>query len=383
MSLMNRIANKRGPVMIKKIVFFHPYFSYGGVEKTNIRLAKFLIQKGYKVDFLVLSCTDHLMSYMEEIGINIIVLKANRTITSIYYIRKYLSKESKRYKTTFISCQNFANIIAIVSLFLYRKNIKLIISERNHPVEFEFRGKSIKSAAIMFLMKRLYRFSDVIVANSRETAEDLENIIGKRVEYIYNPTLTENYKKLSMEKITKEWFYEDIPIIISVGRLSKQKDFPTLIKAFKDVNNNLHCRLVILGEGEKRQELENLVRQLNIQDRVWMPGYEPNPYKYIKKSNVFVLSSLYEGLPNALIEALALKIACVSTDCKSGPKEILLNGSGGKLVNVSNYLEMSKAIQDIIKYPDEAMQMTERAYNQLYRFTPSQVGNRYIEVIEQ
>ena len=232
-------------------------------------------------------------------------------------------------------------------------------------------------------MSWYYKRADAIVANSKETADDLTILTGKQAEYIYNPTLSDNYEELASLPVEKDWFAEETPIIIGVGRLSLPKGFDTLIRAFNIVQQKMDARLVILGEGDKRKELENLITEFGLEDKVWLPGYEKNPYRYIKKADLFVLSSLFEGLPNVLIEALALGIPCVSTRCKSGPKEILLNGEGGYLVDVGAVEEMAEAMERTLRDKEKANQMLENATAMLYRFTPQEVGKQYLEVIER
>lgn len=368
---------------MKKIAFFHPYFAFGGVEKTNIRLAEYFIRHGYIIDFLSLSFSSHLSKEMDDLGINRITLEANRTFGAILELHQYMKSQMKQYDLTFISCQNFANLVAIFACPLNRAGLKLIVSERLHPVEFEYNGKAKKGKLIIALMKLFYKKADIIVANSKETADALTKIIGKKAIFIYNPTLTGNYLELAQEPVEKSWFKEEIPIVISTGRLSKEKGFDTLIKAFAILQKKMNARLVIIGEGEQRKELEALVAKLQLAEKVWMPGYDSNPYKYVQKADVFVLSSLFEGLPNTLIEALAVGTNCVATMCKSGPREILLEGKGGYLVEVKNEYAMADAIYKALVDKQGATAMRKVAEAELYRFTPEEVGKRYLEVIEE
>ena len=264
-----------------------------------------------------------------------------------------------------------------------REFLKVIVSERLHPAEFEYNGKAKKGKIILALMKAFYKKSDVIVANSKETADEIARITGEETQYIYNPTLSGDYKALAEETVEKEWFDEKLPVIISVGRFSKEKGFETLVKAFEKVQKEVDCRLVIIGDGPLKGELEELVDRIGIADMVWMPGYDANPYKYVSKADVFVLSSLFEGLPNTLIEAIAVGTPCVATSCKSGPKEILLNGEGGYLVNVGDDDAMADALLKTLREPEKSKEMLTKAQNMLWRFTPEEAGRRYIEMIEQ
>jgi glycosyltransferase involved in cell wall biosynthesis len=146
----------------------------------------------------------------------------------------------------------------------------------------------------------------------------------------------------------------DIKVIMGIGRLTYQKDFPTLIKAFARVRQKINSRLVILGEGRQRKELEYFINDLGLTDDVQLPGFVTNPYQWLAKSTLFVLSSRWEGSPNALTEALALGIPVVSTDCRSGPREILRGGQLGRLVPVGDVMALSEAIIMTLDDPPSA-----------------------------
>lgn len=369
---------------MKKIAFFHPYFAFGGVEKTNIRLSKYFREHGYEVDFLSLSFTDHFKKEMDDMGIRRITLQADRTIGAISELKRYMiSQQQNAEQLYMISCQNFANIITALSIPKNREKVKVIFSERLHPAEFCFNGKEKKGGVILFLMKLLYKKADAVVANSKETAREIERITGVETKAIYNPTLTGNYEELAQEPVEQEWFCGEHPIIISTGRLAYEKGYDTLLRAFAKAQKEIDSRLVIIGEGEKRAELEKLAKELHIDEKLWMPGYDANPYKYVSKADVFVLSSRFEGLPNTLIEALAVGTPCVSTRCKSGPEEILLDGEGGLLVDVDDEEQMAKAICLLIKDASLRSRLQENAKRKLWRFESSTVGAEYINFLEQ
>jgi glycosyltransferase involved in cell wall biosynthesis len=162
-----------------------------------------------------------------------------------------------------------------------------------------------------------------------------------------------------------------------VGRLTEAKDFGTLIKAFAEVLKVKDCRLVILGEGEKRRELESLIESLNLVNKISMPGFVDNPYKYMRQASVFVLSSKWEGLPNVLIEAMACGTPLVATDCPSGPNEILQNGEYGLLVSVGDKDKMAEAILQQLEVPTDCNKLLERSLN----FSVTRAVNEYLKLI--
>ncbi len=166
-----------------------------------------------------------------------------------------------------------------------------------------------------------------VVAVSRGVAEDIAAAVGvpeARLSVIYNPAVTPEALARAAEPPGHPWFVDSgPPVLLGAGRLAPQKDFATLIEAFRRVVAERPCRLVILGEGPKRHELENLVRALGLRDQVSLPGWAENPYAFMARAALFVLSSRHEGFPGALVEALACGCPAVATDCPAGPAEIL------------------------------------------------------------
>ena len=197
-------------------------------------------------------------------------------------------------------------------------------------------------------MKVLYPLADAVVAVSQGVADDLEKNAGipsSLLRVIQNPVITPEIVDLADQPVGHPWFIqENVPIIVAAGRLTRQKDFPTLLRAFALVRQKRPCHLVILGEGRDRVMLKSLAAELGIRNEVYFPGFVENPYAYMSKAALFVLSSRWEGSPNVLTEALALGTPVVSTDCPSGPREILANGRYGTLVPIGDQESLARAI---------------------------------------
>lgn len=198
----------------------------------------------------------------------------------------------------------------------------------------------------------LYRFSDTLVAVSADAARQMEKyaLLPKNTAVtIYNPIINDELYRKSNLFFSHPFFEANANLFLSVGRISKEKDFPTLIAAFAETLQVKPSRLIIAGDGPEMRMLEKLVKDLNLSDQIALLGHVNNPYPLYKYADVFVLSSLREGLPTVLIEALALGCNVVSTDVRSGPREILRGGALGKLVPASDIKSLAKAMIESVK----------------------------------
>jgi len=216
------------------------------------------------------------------------------------------------------------------------------------------------------------------------------NMPPDKIKVIPNPIDIEMIEKKSIEPINDPLFQmkslEKYPIIMAMGRLAKQKGFSYLLRAFKIVRDKLKARLVILGEGEKKNELENLAQNLNISTDVSFIGFKSNPYKYLSHANLFVLSSLWEGFPNAIIEAMACGTPVISTNCSSGPKEIITSCVNGLLVPPENPEEMAKAILEVLTNKKLSEKIVEAGSKKVNEFDIKKImsayENLFIDVIK-
>ncbi|MBN2887486.1 MAG: glycosyltransferase [Chromatiaceae bacterium] len=204
-------------------------------------------------------------------------------------------------------------------------------------------------------LRGLYRRADGIIAVSHGVAEDVAAITGlplAAIRVIRNPTLTPEMEALAAAPLDHPWFAPgEPPVILGVGGLRTQKDFSTLIRAFAQVRAARPCRLVILGEGRQRARLLDLAETLGVGEDLALPGFDPNPYRYLARAALFALSSRWEGSPNVLTEALGLGIPVVATDCPSGPREILQNGAFGELVAVGDAEALAAAMRRTLEAP--------------------------------
>lgn len=331
-----------------KIAIFLRYLGGGGAERVMLNLALGFLQQGYAVDLVLCKAWGpHLWKVPS--GVSIIDLDTKYTFSSILCLSSYLKSN---HPLALISALHFTNEIAILAKLISNSSTKLIISEHNTLSRSIQQSAKFRKFLILFCVKFLYRFADGIVSVSKASAFDLckiTKLAQSKIRCIYNPVLTPDLLLKSKEKITHSWFQsQEIPVILGVGKLEPQKDFFTLIHAFARVRKIIPCRLAILGWGPEQTQLEKLISDLGVSQDAKLFGYVDNPFPYMSLSKVFVLSSAWEGLPTVLIEAMALGVPVIATDCPGGTAEILKGGKYGTLIAVGDVEALSEAIIDLL-----------------------------------
>jgi len=343
-----------------------------------LRLAIGFAERDFPVD-LVLACASGPFAAEVPSNVRVVDLRARRVLTATPGLVRYMRRERPH---AMISAMDYANLVAIWSRWVARVPLRLIISERNTMSQSTRNAVTLRDRAIPTLARWFYPWADGIVAVSQGVADDLVATVrldSAQVEVIYNPTVAPEIYERASEPIEHAWFGPGEPdVILAVGRLAPQKDYPTLLRAFTRLRERTPCRLMILGEGKARPELEALVAELGIEADVALPGFVANPYPYMARAAVFAMSSAWEGLPNALIEALALGATVVSTDCPSGPREILEEGRWGQLVPVGDVDRLADAMADALKSPNSSDR--EEAVR---RFTRTESVSRFLRAIDR
>lgn len=262
---------------------------------------------------------------------------------------------------------------------------RLVIREANTFSLDSGAGARLFDRALPAIAKEWYPRGDKIVAVSEGAARDLENVLGleaEQVSTINNPVDVERCTSLSAEAVgpaDQAWLQRNkLPILVNVGRLQPQKDQATLIRAFAKVRAALPCRLLVLGEGPLRTDLEALAASLGLGEDIYLPGARPNPFPYLARANLFVLSSAWEGFPNVVLEALAFGCPVVSTDCPSGPADLLAGGKLGHLAKVGDADELAKAILETLAAPPATQEaLLARAGD----FAPRRIAKCYLDAL--
>lgn len=342
------------------IALYIPSLRGGGAERAMLTVANGLADRGLGVDLVLVSAEG---PYLREVSkdVRLVDLHSGRVLSSLPGLVRYLRKERPK---ALLSALNHANVMAIMARRLANVPTRLVVSERSTVSRAASQSQTLRQRCMLPLMRWSYRKADAVVAVSEGVADDLAFAISlprARIDVIYNPVVTPDLETRAAEPVDHPWVgSEKPPVILAVGRLTPAKDYPTLIRAFAKVRSKHDCRLVILGEGELRVSLEALVSALGIDDSVQLPGFVENPFAWMRQASLFVLSSAWEGLPNVLIQAMACGTPVVSTDCPSGPREILEGGEWGVLVPVGNSTALAAAISAELEAPAQC-NVRERA----------------------
>jgi glycosyltransferase involved in cell wall biosynthesis len=276
------------------------------------------------------------------------------------------------------------NIMAILSNVFSRTRI--IISEHitlSELIKTKEAGKMLYFPTSL-LVKSLYRFAHKIIAVSEGVKDDLIqqfNISDYKIEVIYNPLDIDRINEMCIETVRHPFLNDRMPIVIAIGRLVRQKRFDILIEALSNVLTEIDARLIILGDGPDRELLERLVEDLGIPDKVSFEGFQINPYKFLSKAAVFVLSSQREGLPMVILEAIACGIPVVSTDCPSGPREILENGRCGLLVPVNDVNAIANGIKKLLNDKNLRKEFSTLGRERAKYFSIDKIVKQYENVI--
>ncbi|MFN8444485.1 MAG: glycosyltransferase [Caldilineaceae bacterium] len=336
--------------MSKRLTVFLPALYSGGAERTMLNLANGMAERDIQVD-LVLSQAEG--PYLCQISpkVNLVdlskgqVVQASRTLSRLPALVRYLRQTQP---DAMLSALSRANLVAVVARALARTPRRLVVNIQNTVSQDAPNSPARLGRLAPTLSKYIYRKADAVIGVSQGVVDDLVQGVGvpaKLAKVIYNPVITPELRQKAKQPLEHPWFKAgEPPVILAVGRLMMQKDYPTLFQAFAQLRQTQPARLLILGEGPERAQLESLTHQLGIADHVSMPGFVQNPYPYIVNASTFVLSSRWEGLPTVLIEALYCGVPIVSTDCPSGPREILHNGKIGRLVPVGDAPKLAEAL---------------------------------------
>ncbi len=384
----------------------------GGIERVQINLSKAFIDSGHKVDLITCDSKPLNLGKLSE-EINIIKLRPSLKIISSFYLlsanpsHQYLKPKTAlfsklrprtlRYLPGFVSyltknqpdivfsAFTDINLVALLAFRVAKVSTKIIVSE-HEPWTEQFMDKANNRKRNWYFppseLSKLYSEAQGIIAVSHGCAEGLASAINlekNKISTIYNPIISADLFDLAQKEVVHKWIKQkDCPVILGVGRLSYEKNFSLLIKALALVKKHRPSKLIILGNGKEFSKLQLLVKEYNLSDDVDFPGFVDNPYAFMAQADLFVLSSFMETLSNVLVEALACGCPVVSTDCPSGPAEILEHGKYGPLVPVNDEKALAEAIISVLNDPPDSNWLQKRGLD----FTTEKAAKAYLELAE-
>jgi glycosyltransferase involved in cell wall biosynthesis len=354
-----------------------PNLCGGGAERAMLNLARGFSERGISVDLVLIQAKG---AYLNQVpsNVRIVNLGKQRVLLSVFDLIAYLKRERPN---ALLATLPEPSILAVWARLLSGVSTRIVVNMQNNTSQEAENSSRLKDRMTRRLVNWFFPWADAIVAVSQGVAEDLKQmgLSSSQIHVIHNPVVTPELFARSQEPVDHSWFaFGEPPVILAVGRLTKQKDFPTLLKAFVQVRHHRAIRLMILGEGEDRSSLEALAKELGVAEDISLPGFAPNPFAYMAKASVFVLSSLFEGLPTVLIEAMAVGTPVVSTNCKSGPMEILDQGQFGALTTVGHVEELSQAILQTLDNPAKVQVLQQRAQE----YTLERSLDKYADVLQ-
>lgn len=339
-----------------EIALFLGQLSGGGAERVIVTLANGFVRRGHSVDLVLANLGG---PYLEDVDplVRVVDLDARSTLRALPALTGYLRDARPQVMLTTL---HHTAIAVLLARRLAGSSVRVYLREAN--TLSAMRPSTIRGRLLLAAARHVYRAADGAIAVSEGVANDLREFdTPGRVHTIYNPVVGPELRRKSQSRVGHRWLEDRRSrVVLAAGRLTEQKDFGTLIDAFAMLEDP-HLKLIILGEGRERAALQNLIESLGLKDRVDMPGFVANPFAYMSRASLFVLSSRWEGMPGVLIQAMACGCPVVSTDCPSGPAEVLRGGELGGLVPVGDAAALAAAMDQRLANPGNRNALVERA----------------------
>ena len=347
--------------------FVLPNLRAGGAEQVVITLLNGLASRGYSVELLLSEYSGPLKTELDD-SVKVATLPPARTsvfgvAAHLPAIAMYLQQKNPAAMFPHLEHPSVVCLTAHIAT-----DTDTVVIPTQHSTLVGPGGGTPKDRIVDNLVPHLYPSANRIIA----VAQGVANSITERtavdpsdVSILHNPVDIDRIQRQAQEPLEHDWFVNDeLKVILFVGRIAPEKDLQTWLQVFNSVHaENPRTRAVIAGRGPDREELLQFAERLGIADVVAMPGYVDNPYKYMKRASVFLLSSRREGLPTVLIEALACGCPVVATDCRSGPREVLADGQFGQLAPVAEPSQIAKAVSEVLEQSPAPAKLRSRADN--------------------
>jgi glycosyltransferase involved in cell wall biosynthesis len=336
----------------------------GGADRVTIILLQHLDRAQFQPSLVLMQARGEFLADVPS-DVPVLSMDASNTATAVAPLTRLLRMHQP---DILFSTSSGTNITASLAHRFSGSRARLVLSERNILYHG---GRSAKRKAVVSLKRRLYRRADVILALSQGVKDDLVAELGldaSRIRVAYSPIDLEIIRGQMLEPVTEKWFAQDVPVIVAAGRFVPEKDFATLIAAFAKLRTARPARLILLGEGPLRAALEADVQKRGLSQDVSFPGFVKNPFKYMARASVFVVSSRHEGLCTVLIQAMACGAPVISTDYQVGAREIIQDGIDGFIVPVGDSVALAEKIEFYLDHPAVGQELSERASASARRF---------------
>jgi len=364
----------------RKLALFLPTLDDGGAERVMLQLAASFAARGHQVD-LVLAVPDGPLQSQVPSSVRTVQLAAPRSIRALPRLARYLQTERP---TALLSTLEHSNVLAVWASLLARTGVRVVLREASVLVPRRSLS-GLRPQLLRSLMRRAYSSANALVAVSKGVAQsmiDTLDVPPPAVRTIYNPIITDDLHRRAAAVLDDPWFAPGAPpVVLAAGRLAPEKDFSTLLRAFAGVRANRSARLLLLGQGPERERLLALIGELGLQDHARLAGFDHNPLRYMSRSAVFAMSSLYEGLPGALIQAMACGCRVIATEGAGGTREAMTDSQGrlaGRLVPVGDHQALARGITDLL---DDYARGPGRVDHELDKFREDSTVNEYLDVL--
>lgn len=356
----------------------------GGADRVTLNLLKHLDRAAYSISLLLMKRQGEFLS---QVPADVTVHSTDSA--NLWVFLPGLLRSIKQIQPDVVfSIDGGTNVPVAMAAFLKpRRPWKVILSERN--VLFPPGTNRVKRTLLVALKFLFYRFADVLTAVSEGVRADMSRLLGvltSRIQLVYNPMVEQSVLLQAKEPVGHPWLADNhvIPVVVHAGRFVPQKDHATLLHAFAQVHQKKACRLILLGDGPLRHEVQSLTASLGLQEDVFFAGFDVNPFKYFSRCDVFVLSSRHEGMPGVLIQAMACGAPVVSTDCPSGPNEIITQPEvNGILVPVQDIEAMASAIVRVLSDTDLSNRLKQQGPQAVAHFLVERAIESYTRAIER
>jgi len=362
--------------MKKKLIIFMPSIEGGGVEKNLFLVSNYLVKKIDQVALITIS-----KKYKK---------KFNNSIEFISLISNCwdkLGRRSKYFLSIFLLMREILKNKNII-VFAFQANIYCIIICKLFSVKVIARSNSAPAGWSKNIFKKLFfkfflNLADKVMVNSIQFKRDLKKEFGVNAICIYNPLNHDEVIKKSKKNSKKIFTNKKQLKILNIGRFTEQKDQLTLLKALNLIKKDISFQAIIIGRGKLRNDLIEYINKNKLNDCIKIIDFVENPFPLLKQTELFILSSRYEGLPNVLLEALTLKKFIISSNCPTGPKEILLNGNGGLLFKVGDYKQLAKKISYYQNNKNKCKKLLNHSIQNIKRFDYKTNMQKYLFLIKK